>query len=100
MDGRDKPGHDGEGGLNGTACASPQAPGRGDTPARAWLRALEKLLRDGGVPAARARRVAVDAVVRTEGALVIARALRDNAVFVRTVGDVEKLLLEEVDARG
>ena len=65
-----------------------------------WLRALEKLLRDAGVPAARARRVAVDALVRTEGALVIARALGDNAVFVRTVGDIEKLLLEEVDARG
>jgi fatty-acyl-CoA synthase len=45
VDGRDKPGHDGEGGLNGTACASPQPPGRGDTPARAWLRALETTAR-------------------------------------------------------
>jgi AcrR family transcriptional regulator len=41
-----------------------------------WLRALEKLLRDGGVPAARARRIALGALVRTEGALVVARAWR------------------------
>ncbi|MGD0475940.1 MAG: TetR/AcrR family transcriptional regulator, partial [Candidatus Velthaea sp.] len=65
-----------------------------------WLRALEKLLRDAGVPAARGRRVALDAIVRTEGALVVARALGDNAVFVRTVGEIEKLLLEEAAARG
>ncbi len=65
-----------------------------------WLRALEKLLRDAGVPAARARRVALDAIVRTEGALVVAHALGDNAVFVRTMGDIGKLLLEEASARG
>jgi AcrR family transcriptional regulator len=65
-----------------------------------WLRALEKLLRDAGVPVARARRVAIDAVVRTEGARVVARALGDNAVFVRTMGDIEKLLLHEASARG
>jgi AcrR family transcriptional regulator len=64
-----------------------------------WLHALESLLRETGVSAARARRVAVDALVRIEGALVIARALRDNAVFVRTVGEVEKLLIEEAEAR-
>jgi len=64
------------------------------------MRALEKFLRDAGVPAARARRVALDAIVRTEGALVVARALGDNAVFVRTMGDIEKLLLEEAAARG
>ncbi len=65
-----------------------------------WLHALEKLLREAGVPAARCRRTAVDALVRIEGALVIARALRDNAIFVRTLGEVEKLLLEEATARG
>jgi fatty-acyl-CoA synthase len=55
VDGRDEPGHDGEGSLNGQACAypsahspgaSPQAAGRGaPTPARAWLRALETTAR-------------------------------------------------------
>jgi AcrR family transcriptional regulator len=65
-----------------------------------WLHALEKLLREAGVPVARGRRIAVDALVRIEGALVIARALRDNAVFVRTLGEVEKVLLEEATARG
>jgi len=65
-----------------------------------WLRALENLLRESGVPAARARRLAVDALVRTEGALVIARALRDNGVFARTLGEIEKTLLEEIAKHG
>ena len=51
-----------------------------------WLGALERSCKDAGVPAARARRrAAVDAVVRIEGALVVARALGDNAVFARTL---------------
>jgi AcrR family transcriptional regulator len=65
-----------------------------------WLHALEKVLRESGVAPARARRVAIEAVVRTEGALVVARALRDTAVFVRVVGEVEKMLLEEASNRG
>jgi len=62
-----------------------------------WIHALERLFRNAGSPPGRARRTATDAVVRVEGALVVARALGDATVFVRTLGELERSLIEEVD---
>lgn len=61
-----------------------------------WLHGLERLLRDAGASAARARRVAVDVLVRIEGALIVSRALDDTAVFTRTISELERHLNEEM----
>jgi AcrR family transcriptional regulator len=61
-----------------------------------WLRGLERLFKESGLTAARARRLAVDTVVRIEGALVVARALGDTTVFTRTLADLERELSEEL----
>ena len=61
-----------------------------------WLRGLERLFRGSGIAAARSRRLAVDTVVRIEGALVVARALGDTAVFTRTLTDLERELNVEL----
>jgi AcrR family transcriptional regulator len=62
-----------------------------------WIQALERLLKAAGVSPARARRGAVDAVVRVEGSLVVARALGDTAVFTRALSDIERDLNKEID---
>jgi AcrR family transcriptional regulator len=59
-----------------------------------WLHAFERTLRDAGVTPARARRSAVDALVRIEGSLVVARALGDKSVFIRTLSELERDLIE------
>jgi AcrR family transcriptional regulator len=65
-----------------------------------WVHALERLLRTAGESPARARRTALDAVVRIEGALVVSRALGDTSVFVRTLTEIERSLAAEVDRQG
>jgi TetR/AcrR family transcriptional repressor of lmrAB and yxaGH operons len=65
-----------------------------------WIHALEKLLRGAGAPPARARRTALDTIVRIEGALVVGRALGDNAVFTRTLSELERALIDEVEHHG
>jgi AcrR family transcriptional regulator len=60
-----------------------------------WLHALEGIFRESGMPAGRSRRLAVDTVARTQGALVVARALGDTAVFTRTLSELERELIEE-----
>jgi len=62
-----------------------------------WLHALERLLKEAGITPARARRIALDAVVRVEGALVVARALHDKNVFLRTLYELERALSGEID---
>jgi AcrR family transcriptional regulator len=62
-----------------------------------WIEALERLLKAEGLSSARARKGAVDAVVRVEGALVVARALGDAAVFKRTLSDLERDLNDEIE---
>ncbi len=61
-----------------------------------WLEGLERLLKDAGVSPARSRRLAVDTVVRVEGALVVSRALGDTSVFTRTMSELERELNAEV----
>jgi AcrR family transcriptional regulator len=65
-----------------------------------WVHALERLLRTAGESPARARRTALDAVVRIEGALVVSRALGDTSVFVRTLSEIERSLAGEVERQG
>jgi AcrR family transcriptional regulator len=61
-----------------------------------WLHGLERLFKEAGIAAARSRRLAIDTVVRVEGALVVARALGDTGVFTRTLTDLERELNEEL----
>jgi AcrR family transcriptional regulator len=50
---------------------------------RRWIEALRELLAEGGLPAAAAEIAAEDAVMRIQGAIVLARGLDDPAPFVR-----------------
>lgn len=58
-----------------------------------WTDAIAAALRDHGVAPARARIRATDAVIRIEGALVLAAALGDIAPFTRTLRDLRHTLL-------
>lgn len=46
-----------------------------------WIDALATVLRDAGLPRARARRQAMDAVVRIQGALIVCRGLGERTAF-------------------
>jgi TetR/AcrR family transcriptional repressor of lmrAB and yxaGH operons len=50
-----------------------------------WIKALEGALRRAGVDATRAKSLAEEVVLGVQGALVLARALNDEAVFKRTL---------------
>ena len=52
---------------------------------RAWIDAIATALRDGGLSKHEAQARAEDAVVRIEGALVLARSLGEPAIFGRTL---------------
>jgi AcrR family transcriptional regulator len=52
---------------------------------RAWIDAIATALRDGGVKPAVARTRAEDALVRIEGALMLARSLGAPEIFARTL---------------
>ena len=52
---------------------------------RAWIDAIANALRDSGYDSSEAHTRAEDALVRIEGALVMARALGDPGIFRRTL---------------
>jgi AcrR family transcriptional regulator len=59
----------------------------------AWMGVLEKICRARGLSAAAARRRAEGAVVRIEGALVVAAGMGDASVFRRTLEELRATLL-------
>jgi AcrR family transcriptional regulator len=59
-----------------------------------WLGAMEQLAVDAGVPRAQARRRAEDALVRIEGALVLAAGTGDPRPFGRALAAIRTALLE------
>jgi AcrR family transcriptional regulator len=60
-----------------------------------WIAALMVPLRDAGVPRAQAKARAEDALIRIEGAVVLARSLQDSAVFTRTLRALPDELLRD-----
>lgn len=60
---------------------------------RAWIDAIATALRDGGLSRAAAQSRAEDALVRIEGAIVLARSLGDPAIFGRTLKALPDSLL-------
>jgi AcrR family transcriptional regulator len=62
----------------------------------AWVSALAGALVDAGIPKATARQRAEDAVLRTEGALVLSGGLGDMDVFARTLRHMPAMLLAPV----
>jgi AcrR family transcriptional regulator len=64
----------------------------------AWTGALAGLLRDQGVPAGRARRLATTAVAAIEGAVVLCRARRDVRPLLDVSREVEDLLRDVISA--
>jgi len=56
--------------------------------------AFRLVSRDIGRTKTQARRRAEDAVARIQGALVLARALNDSAIFARTLREIETLILK------
>ncbi len=59
----------------------------------AWTEALAKVAREAGVPAKKARQQAQDAIGRIQGALVMARVMKDHGPFERTLMNLPSLLL-------
>ena len=60
---------------------------------RLYVAAFEAFLRNQHVASARARELALDTVMQIEGALVMARALDDRAVFTKRLEQIEKQYL-------
>ena len=58
-----------------------------------WVDAIAQALRDGGLPKGVARSRAADAVIRIEGALILAGAMGETAPFRRTLDQLAKELL-------
>jgi AcrR family transcriptional regulator len=59
----------------------------------AWVAAMAKVAVDSGATPAGATRIAEDALVRLEGAIIVSRALGRNAAFKRALVDIERSLL-------
>jgi AcrR family transcriptional regulator len=59
-----------------------------------WTGAMAGVAREAGATPAVAKRRAQDALVRFEGALVVARACGDRTIFARTLADIERELLD------
>lgn len=59
----------------------------------AWIDAIAAALVESGLPRPLARARAEDAVIRIEGALVLAGALDDAGLFARTIGELPAHLL-------
>ena len=62
-----------------------------------WDEALSRLLARAGLPTRTARRRSHDALLTIQGALVLARALDDPAIFGRALADVPARLLGRPD---
>jgi AcrR family transcriptional regulator len=60
---------------------------------RGWIDAIASVLRDAGFPRAEAQSRAEGALVRIEGALVLARSMGEPAIFARTLRALPKDLL-------
>jgi AcrR family transcriptional regulator len=60
---------------------------------RLWMEAIAHALRDGGVSRAQAQARAEEALVRIEGALVLARSLDEPAIFQRALKSLPDHLL-------
>ena len=58
-----------------------------------WMDAITDVLLDAKLPRARARQRAEDAVLRIEGALILAGAMNDTSVFQRTLRTLTATLL-------
>lgn len=61
-----------------------------------FVDSIAAALRDGGVPRAEARTRATDAVIRIEGALILAKGTGQTAPFTRTLEDLKRSLLAPV----
>ena len=59
----------------------------------AWVDTLSKLAREAGIPPQKARQRAQDAVSRIQGALVLARNMKDTGPFERALKDFPAMLL-------
>lgn len=66
---------------------------------RRWVSALESALVRHGMEARQAKAEAEDVVIAIQGALTVARALNDKAVFGRTLRRLQKRLAEGVGNR-
>ena len=64
-----------------------------------WIDALAAALTDGGLPRAVARARAEDAVIRVEGALVLAGAMDDVSMFARSLKQMTSDLLATTSLR-
>ncbi|WP_068090677.1 TetR/AcrR family transcriptional regulator [Novosphingobium rosa] len=63
-----------------------------------WIAALARCLKSGGVAAQSAMRHAEDAVAGMQGALVLSRALGDQAAFTRLIERLRMALLDALAA--
>ena len=64
-----------------------------------WMSRIAEICRAAGLSAATAQRRAEEAVVRVEGALVVAAGMDDPSVFVRTLNELRATLLLPASAR-
>lgn len=64
-----------------------------------WMSRIAEICRAAGLSAATAQRRAEEAVVRIEGALVVAAGMDDPSVFVRTLNELRATLLLPASAR-
>lgn len=62
---------------------------------RKWMGAVERICLAAGMTKATSRRRAEDAVVRIEGALIVAAGIGDTSVFRRTLAEIRSSLLLE-----
>ena len=64
---------------------------------KAWIAAIARVVGEAGIDPAEAARRAEDAVIRVEGALVVARVMGDTQPFRRTIERLPDDLLAGVD---
>ncbi|MDY7093510.1 MAG: TetR/AcrR family transcriptional regulator [Acidobacteriota bacterium] len=62
-----------------------------------WIETLAAVAREAGVGPDEARRRAEDVLIRIQGSLVVSRGLRDTSPFQRTMEDLHRTLLPELD---
>ncbi len=65
---------------------------------RRWIDTLTDAVRRAGAEEAAARRLAEESVVGIQGALVLARALDDTAIFTRTLDTLAARLEAQLEA--
>ncbi len=65
-----------------------------------WIAALAGCLRSGGVPEPQAARLAEEGVSAIQGAIVLARALGEEAAFLRIVRHQQSILTDAIATHG